>query len=78
MCLSLGGVGMLTGSGLHPAPSYTFKPQQHFSAMTEVSRQGSAQTAPLLTPEHGGWVSVNILQQHTLLVLWHGGTYLAI
>lgn len=51
-------------------PHTLLKPRQRFSAMTELSGWASAQTAPLLTPEHGGWVSVNIIQQHTLPAAW--------
>lgn len=58
-------------------PHISLKPRQHFSEVTEMSGQASAQTAPLLAPEHGGWVSVNVIQQRTLLVAWRGrgGTY---
>ena len=45
-------------------PHAWLKPWQHCSA---CSGRASAQTAPLLTPEHDGWVSVNIIQQCTLL-----------
>lgn len=56
-----------------PSSSFPYpllKPRQHFSAMSELSGRASAQTGPLLSPEHGGWVSVNIIQQRTLLVAW--------